>query len=370
MADKIREIERRGAKIIKLATGEPYFSTPDKIKSATIKAMHEDKTHYSHSRGIYELRKILCEQYNKKFKTNFDAGKNILITPGGKQAILYAILSVVEEGDNVLIPVPSWMSYPEIVTIASGNSLFVDCKKSKEFKVSFEKIKQSVNKRTKAIILNSPNNPTGKIISRMTLEKINQLCVDKDILLICDEIYDRIIFDRYQHTSILTINPELENCVLINGFSKTYSMTGWRLGYVMAPSDLISAMLKIQQNSITCPTTFAQFGAVEALKNGENFVNKALNVYQENKNLLIKEFKNLKNFSLIEPEGGIYAFIDISKISDNSNEFCMELIDRCKVSTIPGSAFGNSCSNYIRICLATEKENIIEFVKRLRETYN
>ena len=369
IADRVRELERKGEKIIRLETGEPHFPTPDTIKSATIKALEEGKTHYSHSRGIHKLRKLLCEQYNKKFKTNLDAEKNILITPGGKQAILYFILSVAEKGDEVLIPSPSWVSYPEIVRIADGTPTFVDCEDNKEFEISFEKIKQSITKKTQALILNNPNNPTGKIIRKETLEKINNLCVENGIFLLCDEIYDQIVFDNNEHVSLLSLNPELENCGVINGFSKTYSMTGWRLGYVISKPDLINAMLKFQQNSVTCPTTFIQFGAIEALNSGSEFVKKALSVYQENKDLLLKEFEKIENFRLVEPEGGLYAFIDISRISNDSAQFCLDLIDECRVSATPGVAFGDNGEGYIRICLATQRDNIVEFVKRIRSVY-
>ena len=370
IADKVRELEQEGEKIIKLQTGEPHFPTPDRIKSAAINAINENKTHYSHSRGIYELRKLLCEQYNKNFETNWNAKRNILITPGGKQAILYMILSVVDGGDEVLIPTPSWVSYFEIVNIGGGIPVPVECEEDRGFELSFKKIKQAVNKKTKAIILNSPNNPTGKIIPREVLERINKFCVVNDIFLICDEIYDKIIYNSYKHYSIVSINPELRNCALINGFSKTYSMAGWRLGYVISTPNLIKAMLMLQQHSITCPTTFTQFGAIEALESGDDFVKKALKTYRENKDILLKEFKKLKNFRFIEPEGGLYAFIDISKINSNSSEFCLELLDKGKVAATPGVAFGENGEGYIRICLATEKVNIVDFVKRLKEIYD
>ena len=369
IADKVRELERKGEKIIKLQTGEPHFPTPNEIKLATIKALKENKTHYSHSRGIFELRNTLCQLYNQKFEIEINPYKNILITPGAKQAILYFMLSILNERDEVIIPTPSWMTYAESVKIAGGTPVFLECDKENGFELFSENIKDVISNKTKAVLLNNPNNPTGKIISKETLQDINHLCIENDILLVCDEIYDRIIFHGFDYRSILSINPKLENVVYINGFSKTYSMAGWRLGYVIADEYLINSMLKVQQTSVTNPTTFIQYGAVEALKSGEVFVQEALIEYQGNKDILLEGFKNIKNFDLLEPEGAIYAFIDISKITNNSEKFSLELLEKCKVSTVPGIAFGKGGEDYIRICFATEKEKLIEFMNRLKETY-
>jgi aspartate aminotransferase len=369
IADKVRELEKGGIKIINLSAGEPHLSTPNTVKNAAIKAIQQDKTHYSQSRGILELRELICRQLNKEFGSNLEADKNVLITPGAKQAILYAILALVEEGDEVLISTPAWVSFFEMVNIAGGKIVQVGCDKNGGFEISLEKIKQATNKKTRLIILNSPNNPTGKIISKRILTEINKFCIDNNIILLCDEIYGKIIFSSHKFSSLMSVNPSLNSAVLINGFSKSYAMTGWRLGYVVSTPDLINAMLKFQQHSITCPTTFAQFGAIEALKREDGFIKKALSIYKENRNILTKEFKELKNFKLIEPEGGLYGFIDVSKINSNSSDFCLELIDKCKVAAVPGVEFGEGGEGYIRVCLATKKEDIIEFAKRLKEAY-
>jgi len=369
IADLVREREKEGIQIINLGSGEPHLSTPDVVKNAAIKAIQQDKTHYSQSRGIFELRELVCRQLNKRFGSNLEADKNILITPGAKQAILYAILAIVEKGDEVLIPTPAWVSFFEMVNIAGGKVVQVGCDKNRGFEISLAKIKQAANKRTKLIILSSPNNPTGKIISKATLAGINKFCVENEIILLCDEIYDEIIFDSHEFPSLMTVNKGLNNAILINGFSKTYAMTGWRLGYVVSNPELINAMHKFQQHSITCPTTFSQFGAIEALKRGGSFIKKALLIYKENKITVTRGFAHLKKFKMINPEGGLYGFIDISKLSSNSSEFCLELIDKCKVAAVPGIEFGEGGEGYIRICLATERKNLTEFLKRLKEVY-
>lgn len=369
IADMVRELEKSGKKIIRLETGEPHLPTPKVAKLAVQEALNQDFTHYSHSRGIYELREILCQTYNKKFGTNFDPDKNILITPGGKQALFYAIFSVIEPGDEVIIFNPAWMSYEEIVKIAGGVPVFVESEREKDFELSFDRMKKKITKKTRAIILNSPCNPTGKIIKRAVLKQINQVCLQKNTLLISDEIYDQLIFKGYNHYSVLSVNPELKNCVLVNGFSKTYAMTGWRLGYVISPPELIDVMLKFQQSTITCPTTFTQFGAVEVLKTGSDFNEQALKIYQENRDILLNEFNKMKQFKMIEPEGGLYAFVDISQASADSYNFSLDLLKRCQVSVVPGAVFGQNGEGYIRICLAADKKDILEFIKRFKQVY-
>lgn len=369
IADMVRELEKAGKKIIRLETGEPHLPTPKVAKLATQEALNQDFTHYSHSRGIYELREILCQTYNKKFGTDFDPNKNILITPGGKQALFYAILSIIEPGDEVIIFNPAWMSYEEIVKIAGGVPVFVESEREKDFELSFDRMKKKITKKTRAIILNSPNNPTGKLIKQAVLNRINHLCLQEDILLISDEIYNQLIFKGHNHYSILSANPELKNCVLVNGFSKTYAMTGWRLGYVISFPELIDVMLKFQQNTITCPTTFTQFGAVEVLKTGSDFNEQALKIYQENREILLNEFNKMKQFKMIEPEGGLYAFVDISQASADSYNFSLDLLKRCQVSVMPGAVFGQNGEGYIRICLAADKKDILEFIKRFKKVY-
>lgn len=370
IADEVREMERRGRQIVRLEIGEPHFSTPKVAIRAVVKALNHGLTHYSHSRGLFELRDLLCKKYNTKFGIKLDPKKNILITPGGKQALFYVILSIIEEGDEVIIPAPGWVSYKEIVRLAGGTPVFAECKKNENFDLFFESIKSKITKRTKAVILNSPNNPTGRIIRKNVLQKINSVCLKNEIVLISDEIYNEILFAKKKYCSILSINPRLKNCVLINGFSKTYAMTGWRLGYVFAEQKLIEAMLKLQQNSISCPSTFIQFGAVAVLLKGKDFIKKSLKIYQKNRDLLIREFRKIDKFRLIEPEGGLYAFIDASKVNRSSYDFCRALLKEECLATIPGAAFGESGEGCFRICLATEKNNILKFTKKLQSLQN
>jgi len=366
IADHVAELERMGEKILNLSTGAPHFPTPPSIVTATMQALRENKTGYSDSRGIYQLRKRLCDYYNEQFGTNLKPEENILITPGGKQAILYCMLSLLEPGDEVLIPSPAWVSFAEIVKIAGGIPVTVDCNSENDFEFSLEQIQKVVTKKTKALIINSPCNPTGKIIKSNLLNDIHQFCKKNNIFVFSDEIYDKIVFSGYEHSSLLQVDQTLQNSVILNGFSKTYAMTGWRLGYIIGPSELIDGMVKLQQNSVTCPTTFIQFGVLNGFDECKSFPQHALNSYQENRDFLLKEFESLKNFRLIKPEGAFYGFIDVSKLSTDSVDFCFQLLNTCKVAAVPGVAFGNSGEGFIRISFATSKDALAEFVRRIR----
>lgn len=369
LADKVRELESKGEKIIQLGAGQPHIPTPSDFKMATIKALYENQVYYSHSQGIPELRELITQRYNNAYETALNFEKNVLITPGAKQAILYFAMALIDPHDEIIIPTPSWVSYGDIVKLAGGQPVIVECDRSKKFELSVDLIEKAITPKTKAIILNSPNNPTGTIIKKSTLKAIYKLCLKYDIYLLCDEIYESIVFDKQENTSIMSLSLDLKNCVLINGFSKIYSMTGWRLGYVLAQEEIINAMLKLQQNSISCPTTFAQFGAIEALKNGDWFTSKLVQIYQENRDFLVNGLKELKVFDFICPDGAFYMFIDVSKINKNSTEFCLDLLERCKIAVVPGVAFGRNGEGFIRISFATSKENIAIFLQRLKENY-
>jgi aspartate/methionine/tyrosine aminotransferase len=369
VADKVRELEACGEKIIQLSVGQPHVPTPIEFKQGAISALMNDHVFYSHSRGILELRKLIIQRYNTLYGTLFDAEKNILITPGGKQAIYYFIMSVLNTGDEVIIPTPSWVSYAEIVKMAGGMPVFVECPKDKNFEICFDLIEKAITSRTKAIILNSPNNPTGVMVKKEVLEAINNLCVSRDIFLLSDEVYDQIVFDNQCNASIVSVNHTLKNCVMINSFSKMYSMSGWRIGYILGAPEIIGAMLKFQQNTVTCPTTFAQFGALEAIKHGDWFTTQLVEMYQENRNFLIAGLQKMRSFNFVCPEGTFYLFLDVSKITTDSAAFCLDLLSRCKVAAVPGIAFGNNGEGFIRISFATEKSNLVLFLQRLNETY-
>ena len=368
--DRVGVLEKGGEKIVKLSVGEPSFNTPEFIKAAAIDALMNNETRYSNSRGIIELRRALCEYYNKKYAISLDPAKNILITPGGKQAIFYNVLALVQEGDEVLIPAPAWGSFAEIVKMAGGIPIEVACRKEDNFAVSTALIQKFITPKTKLLIINSPNNPTGKIIPAETFKALYKLCVDNEVLMLSDEIYDCIVFKEFDHFSLLSIADSLQHGAVVNGFSKLYAMTGWRLGYIIADEMVIDAMLKIQQNSATCPVTFVQKGGLAALlKDTDNFPQQSLRIYQENRDYLVDAFSSMKNFSLIAPDGGFYALIDVAKVSKDATEFSMLLLNTYKIAVVPGAAFGESCMGFIRVSFATNRQDLVYFVKVLKENF-
>ncbi len=369
IAESARKLEQKGEKVIKLQTGEPHFHTCDEIKSATSSAMYKGETFYSSSRGVFKLRKKICDEYNQKYNTLLNPKNNILITPGAKQGILYVLLACVEKGDEVIIPSPCWQSYSEIVKISGGSPIYSECE-PESFDINIESIKLSINERTRAIIINSPNNPTGKIVRKEILQKLLDLCHERNLILISDEIYGKLIFEGYKHISIAEINPTLKNCVIVNGFSKSYAMSGWRLGYVIGDEELMATLVKLQQHSVTCPTTFIQHGVVEAIETCENNIKGMMSVYQKNKDFFLDEIRNLENFDAFEPEGGFYVIINISKVSDDSRTFCLDLLLKHKIATTPGIAFGECLNKFIRVSIAKEREDLLSFVNVLKNYYS
>lgn len=366
IADSVRELEKRGVPIIKLETGEPHGTSPRAAIEAVRSALTRDTTHYSHSRGLPELRSCVCEYYNGLYDSALTPDRHVLITPGAKQALLYALMSLVEPGDEVIVPIPAWSSYIDMIRLAGGAPVVAATERARDFEVVPEIINAALSKKTKAIVLNSPSNPTGKIIRKAVLERIYKICLNHDIVLIADEIYDRLVFDGYGFASVLSLSKDLAHCILINGFSKTFAMTGWRLGFTLASPEIIDIMLKIQQNSATCPTTFTQYGAIEAMRSGQEFVQVQRRYYQGNRDRLVKECASMQHIRLLPPEGGLYAFIDISGISSDSRAWSLDFLKRFHVAVTPGIAFGDSAEGFIRVCIGTSGENITEFIKRFK----
>ncbi len=367
VSDKVRELKNKGEKIISLQTGEPCFPTADNIKLAAKQALDENQTFYSHSKGSLELRKALCAYFNGSYNLDLDAEKNIIVVPGAKQAILYVLMSLINEGDEVIIPTPAWVSYVEMTKISGGVPVEVECDEQKGFSINVEDIKKKITEKSKVIMINSPNNPTGRIIPKEELEALADLCKQKGLILVSDEIYCTLLFDNNKFYSMLELDPELDFTVLINGFSKAYAMTGWRLGYAIAKPEMIQSMTKLQQHSATNPVTFLQPAGIEALKNGAPFIKNCLKFYQENKSFLKRKLSEIKNCDMCDSQGGLYAFIKIPVKNMGSEEFCIKFLEKSKVATVPGIAFGSHCDHYIRICLATTRENLNEFVNRLKD---
>jgi aspartate aminotransferase len=360
---KAKELQAKGMKVIQLDVGEPDFPTPINIIKAAEKAMEEGFTHYTPSLGIPELREAIANKLREENK--IDVSKdNIIVTPGSKQAIFYAVMALIDEGDEVIIPTPAWSSYMEIVTLAGGKVKEVPT--NNDFSLNIEKIKEVITKRTKLIIINSPNNPTGHVMDIKEIKALCDIVLDSNLFVLSDEIYEKLVYEG-KHISIASLPNMEERTITINGFSKTYAMTGWRLGYAVAPKNIISAMNKIQQHTATCVTSFAQIAAIEALK-PHTPIAPMIEEFKRRRDYICKALEKL-SFKFVKPKGAFYVFPEIPIDNMNSNEFCDILLEKYGVSVTPGTAFGNY-DKHIRISYANSIENIEEAMKRIEMFIN
>ncbi|MCC6013796.1 MAG: pyridoxal phosphate-dependent aminotransferase [Candidatus Verstraetearchaeota archaeon] len=360
---KAKELQAKGMKVIQLDVGEPDFPTPINIIKAAEKAMEEGFTHYTPSLGIPELREAIANKLREENK--IDVSKdNIIVTPGSKQAIFYAVMALIDEGDEVIIPTPAWSSYMEIVTLAGGKVKEVPT--NNDFSLNIEKIKEAITKRTKLIIINSPNNPTGHVMDIKEIKALCDIVLDSNLFVLSDEIYEKLVYEG-KHISIASLPNMEERTITINGFSKTYAMTGWRLGYAVAPKNIISAMNKIQQHTATCVTSFAQIAAIEALK-PHTPIAPMIEEFKRRRDYICKALEKL-SFKFVKPKGAFYVFPEIPIDNMNSNEFCDILLEKYGVSVTPGTAFGNY-DKHIRISYANSIENIEEAMKRIEMFIN
>lgn len=362
--EKARELEKKGLKVIYLSVGEPDFDTPEHIKKAAFEAMESGYTHYTLSQGIVQLREVIAEKLQNE--NNVDATpENVIVTPGAKQAVLEAVLSLLDEGDEVLIPTPSWVSYEELVKVAGGAAKRIPT--DEHFKLKPETLEDSIGDKTKLLILNSPNNPTGVVYSEREIRELAELLMDNDVYVISDEIYEKIVYDE-KHFSIGSIPGMDKLAVTINGFSKAYAMTGWRLGYAAGPKEVISAMNKIQQHSVTCAAAFVQKAGVEALKSplSQKCIEAMVKEFERRRNLMISKLSKLSSLSIKKPQGTFYMFPEISKTGMNSTEFADYLLEKKGVAVAPGRAFGGY-NAHIRMSFANSVENLTEAVERIKE---
>lgn len=359
--NKAKELQSRGVRIIQLDVGEPDFPTPENIVKAAEKALEAGFTHYTPSPGIPELRDSIASKLREE--NGLDVSReNIVVSPGSKQAIFYAVMALVDEGDEVIIPTPAWPSYMEIVTVAGGRAKMVPSLPG--FSLNIEGIKEAITERTKLIIINSPNNPTGYVANEKEISAVAEVAMDSGVYVLSDEIYEKMIYEG-RHISIGSFPGMQERTLTVNGFSKAYAMTGWRLGYIAAPKNLASAINKLQQHTASCPSSFAQKAALEALKS-ETQVSPMVEEFRRRRDYISSALDKIPYFKLTRPAGAFYLFPDISGTNMDSESFCDLLLEKAGVSTTPGGAFGGY-DNHIRISYANSMENLKEAISRIRE---
>ena len=355
---------KEGVDVVAFGAGEPDFDTPQVIKAAAVEAIQAGFTRYTPSTGIPELKEAIVKKFKADNGLDVEAS-GVIVSCGAKHS-LYNILQVlIDAGDEVLVPVPYWVSYPEMVKLAGGRPVPVVTQAADDFKVDASLLKKALSPRTKVLILNSPSNPCGVVYRRQELKAIADFCVKHDITCISDEIYEKIIFDGIEHVSIASLSEEIKvRTVTVNGFSKSFAMTGWRLGYLAADPVLARAVSNIQDHSTSCPTSFAQKGALAAFTLGMDFFAGIKKTFQERRDYIVKRLDAMKGklgFKL--PEGAFYIFVDISKTGLDSFTFAKRLLEEKHVAVIPGAPFG--ADTYVRLSFATGMEKIKEGLDRI-----
>lgn len=361
---KFFDIAQEMDDIISLSIGEPDFVTPWHIREAGISSLEQGKTHYTSNAGLIELRQAICGYLERRFKLKYNE-KQLIVTVGGSEAIDIAFRALVDAGDEVLIPEPSFVCYTPLTQMVGGVPIPIVTTAESEFRLTAEALKKAITPKTKLLVLPYPNNPTGAVMRPEDLEEIAKVLRETNIFVLSDEIYAELTYGRGRHVSIAEIDGMYERTILVSGFSKAFSMTGWRLGYLAGPEALVSQMLKIHQYAIMSSPSTAQYAAVEAMNHGDDDVRYMRNQYNERRKFILEGLRSL-GLPCFEPFGAFYIFPDISSCNMSSEEFCKALIYEQRLAVVPGNAFGESGEGFIRISYAYSKENIKEALRRLQ----
>jgi aspartate aminotransferase len=351
-----KEMKKNGEDVCSFSAGEPDFDTPTHIKAAAKKALDEGKTRYGPAAGEPGLRKAIAEKLLRDNQLAYNAD-NVIVTNGGKQSLYNLIMALIEAGDEVIIPAPYWLSYPEMVTLAGGTSVIVNTSLENHYKITPEQLEAAITPKTKLFVLNSPSNPTGIVYTPEEIAALAEIVVEKDILVVSDEIYEKILYDGAIHRSIASFGPEIfQRSIISNGFAKAFSMTGWRVGYIAGPVEIVKAMTKIQGHSTSNVCTFAQYGAIAALASPQDCIEEMVKAFSERRQYILERVRSLPGLNCPTPNGAFYVFIDISQTGLKSRDFCQKLLETQKVAAIPGIAFG--ADDCIRLSYATDLKTI------------
>ncbi len=375
LADKVAEIPFSGIRkffdivsempdAISLGVGEPDFDTPWHIRDEGIYSLEKGRTFYTSNAGLKELKMEVANYLKRRQSLEYDYNKEILITVGGSEAIDIGMRVMLNPGEEVLVPQPSYVSYEPCVRLAGGVPVIINLKEENEFRLTAQELLDAITDKTKILVLPFPNNPTGAILEEKDLQEIAKVCVDKDIFVMSDEIYAELTY-KEKHISIAQMPGMQERTILINGFSKAYAMTGWRLGYACGPADIIEQMLKVHQYAIMCAPTTSQYAAVEALKNGDEDVREMREAYNQRRRYLVHAFREM-GLECFEPFGAFYIFPSIQEFGMSSDEFATRLLMEEKVAVVPGTAFGACGEGFLRISYAYSLENLKVAIGRIR----
>lgn len=365
---KAKKMKAQGVDVVGFGSGEPDFDTPAYIKDAAISAIQQGFTKYTPVSGTDTLKKVICEKFYRDNKLRYEPSQ-IVVSCGAKHCIYNVMQVICSKGDEIIIPSPYWLSYPEMVRLAEGEPIFIETDETNNFKISPATLKKVITKNTKALILNSPSNPTGCVYNLDELQAIASIVVENDILIISDEIYEKIIFDDKRHISIASINEDIfRNTIVVNGVSKSFAMTGWRIGYVASSNDnVITAIKNLQSHSTSNPTSISQSAAVEAIQSRDRGINEMVREFWKRRSYIVDRINRVKGLSCSKPEGAFYIFARTDKKGLGSMELAGRLLEEAKVAVVPGKAFGSD--EHIRLSFATSMDNIREGMDRIEKWF-
>lgn len=370
---KAKAMKAEGIDVIGFGAGEPDFDTPENIRREGIRAIEEGLTRYTSASGIIELKKAICKKLKRDNGLDYN-NNNIIISSGAKHSIYNALMAIINPGDEVIIGIPYWVSYPQMIKIAGGEPVYIQTKEENDFKFTVSDLNSVLTDKTKAIILNSPSNPTGAIYDKDELKKIADWAVENNIFVISDEIYERLVYDG-EHISIASFNEDIKRqTIVINGMSKAYAMTGWRIGYAAAHEDIVKVMSNLQSHTTSNPCSISQYASVVGLLDDQSSVEEMKKQFEERRNYMAETINSIEGLSCKKPKGAFYIMVNITQLKgkdiggvkiNNSLDFAKILLDKCKVAVIPGIGFGDD--DYIRLSYATSMENIKEGLQRIKD---
>ncbi|WP_101696725.1 aminotransferase class I/II-fold pyridoxal phosphate-dependent enzyme [Clostridium minihomine] len=361
---KFFDIANEMDNVISLSIGEPDFATPWHVRQAGIQTLEKGKTWYSPNRGFIELRQEICRWVSRKYQLEYDPQTDVVVTIGGSEAIDSGLRALINPGDEVLIPEPSFVCYVPLTQMAGGTPVILETKAENDFRLTAEELRAKITPKSKLLIMPFPNNPTGAVMRREHLEEIAQVVREHNLMVISDEIYSELTYGETPHVSFASLDGMQERTIVINGFSKAYAMTGWRLGFAMGPKEIIAQMTKLHQYAIMSAPTMAQYAAIEALKNGDEDIVNMRSEYDMRRRLIVDGLNSL-GLSCFEPEGAFYVFPCIKSSGLSSEEFCERLIYAERVAIVPGTAFGDCGEGFARVAYSNSIANITEALKRI-----
>jgi len=370
VSQKARELKAAGKDVIGLGAGEPDFDTPDNIKKAAIDAIQKGETKYTAVDGTPDLKKAIVNKFKRENNLEYSTNE-ITVGTGGKQVIYNALMATLNKGDEVIIPAPYWVSYPDMVLLAGGNPKIIKCKENDGFKLTPKNLKKSITKKTKWLILNSPSNPTGASYTKEEIEALSEVLIkNKNVHILSDDIYEHITYDNFNFFTIAQVSKLKNRTLTMNGVSKSYAMTGWRIGYAAGPKEIIKAISKIQSQSTSNPSSISQAAAVEALNGTQDFIKERANAFKERRDFVVNSLNNIKGISCLKPSGAFYVFPSCKKLLGKKTklktdkDFVEKLLEEYLVATVQGSAFG--LDGYFRISYATSMDNLKKALERIK----